>query len=163
MHDIMVKPLPSGCRLTSIFDASSTLACPLDLVVDYFFCFYRSAVILDPHWVSTLILAILALSNAAAMEICHTSYVPLILFAIPVHSVIVSQYCTEGKIREPNLALDASQGLVGAVSSYSRGDMGGVLRSVSGFVKTATAGRSAQERARQTKTSPADVVRRVAF
>ena len=87
----------------------------------------------------------------------------LILPTASVDSVFASQYSTEGKIKEPNLALEAGQGLFGAVSSYSRGDMGGVLRSVSGFVKTATTGRSAQERSRQTKTSPADAVRRVSF
>jgi len=56
MHDIMVKHLPAGCRLTSIFDASSTLTRPLNLVTDLFiyFYFYRSAAILDPHWVSSL-------------------------------------------------------------------------------------------------------------
>jgi hypothetical protein len=81
----------------------------------------------------------------------------------PVHTRFTSQYSTEGIIKEPNLALDAGQGLLGAVSSYSRGDMGGVVRSVTGFVKSATTGRSAHERARQTKTSPADVVCRVLF
>jgi hypothetical protein len=70
-----------------------------------------------------------------------------------------SQYSTEGKLKEPNLALEAGQGLLGAVSSYARGDIGGVLRSVTGFVKTATTERGATQRARQTKTSPADVVR----
>jgi len=87
----------------------------------------------------------------------------LILSTAPVHIVFASQYSTEGKIKEPNLALEAGQGLLGAVSSYSRGDMGGVMRSVTGIVKSATTGRSAQERARQTRTSPADVVRRVSF
>lgn len=70
-----------------------------------------------------------------------------------------SQYSTEGKIKEPNLALEAGQGLLSAASSYARGDMGGVLQTVTGFVRTATTGRSAQAKARATKTSPADVVR----
>ncbi|KAI0245292.1 peptidase C14, caspase domain-containing protein [Lactifluus subvellereus] len=64
---------------------------------------------------------------------------------------IVDDYSTEGKIKEPNLTVEASQGLLGAVSSYARGDMRGVLKSVTGFVKTATT-------ARQTKSSPADVI-----
>jgi hypothetical protein len=55
--------------------------------------------------------------------------------------------------------VEASQGLLGAVSSYARGDMRGVLKSVTGFVKTATTVRRATQRARQTKSSPADVVR----
>jgi len=41
--------------------------------------------------------------------------------------------------------------------------MSGVFQSVTGFVRTATSGKSAQEKARQTKTSPADVVRRLPF
>ena len=61
-------------------------------------------------------------------------------------------------MKEPNLALEAGQGLLGAVSSYARGDMGGVFRTVTGVVKAATTGRGAEQRARQTKTSPADVV-----
>lgn len=32
-------------------------------------------------------------------------------------------YSTEGKIKEPNLAAEAGQGLLSAVSSYARGDM----------------------------------------
>lgn len=54
--------------------------------------------------------------------------------------------------------MEAGQGLMSAVSSYSRGDMGGVFRTVTGVVKAATTGRGAEQRARQTKTSPADVV-----
>lgn len=100
MHDIMVKPLPPGCRLTAIFDS------------------------------------------------CHSGS------ALDLPYV----YSTEGKIKEPNLALDAGQGLLSAASSYARGDMGGVMQSVTGFVRTATTGRSAQARARQTKTSPADAI-----
>lgn len=73
------------------------------------------------------------------------------------------QYSTEGKIKEPNLALEAGQGLFGAATSYARGDIGGALQSVTGFVRSATTGRSAQQRARQTKTSPADVVRTLLF
>jgi len=60
-------------------------------------------------------------------------------------------------VKEPNLALMAGQGVLGAVSSYARGDMGGVMKSVSGLVKTAS-GRGAEQRARQMNTSPADVI-----
>lgn len=34
-------------------------------------------------------------------------------------------YSTEGKIKEPNLAAEAGQGLLSAVTSYARGDMVG--------------------------------------
>ncbi|KAI0303843.1 caspase domain-containing protein [Multifurca ochricompacta] len=93
MHDIMVRPLPPGCRLTAIYDA-------------------------------------------------NLPYV----------------YSTEGKVKEPNLAAEAGQGLLTAVSSYARGDMGGVFKTVTGLVKTATTGRGAAEKARRTKTSPADAI-----
>ena len=73
-------------------------------------------------------------------------------------NLVLSQYSTEGKIKEPNLALEAGQGLLTAANSYARGDMGGVMQSVTGFVRAATTGRSAQAKALQTKTSPADAV-----
>jgi hypothetical protein len=65
-------------------------------------------------------------------------------------------------VKEPNLALMAGQGVLGAVSSYARGDMGGVMKSVSSLVKTA-GGRGAEQRARQMNTSPADVVSMLLF
>ncbi|VDB86646.1 unnamed protein product [Peniophora sp. CBMAI 1063] len=101
MHDIMVKPLPAGCRLTAIFDS------------------------------------------------CHSGS------ALDLPYI----YSTEGKVKEPNLAAEAGQGLLGAVSSYARGDMSGVFSSVSGLLKTATGSdKRANEKAKRTKTSPADVI-----
>ncbi|KAM5530406.1 hypothetical protein V8D89_015917 [Ganoderma adspersum] len=101
MHDIMVKPLPPGCRLTAIFDS------------------------------------------------CHSGSVLDLPYI----------YSTEGKIKEPNLAAEAGQGVLSAVTSYARGDMGGVFSSVSGLLKTATGGtQRAERRTRETKTSPADVI-----
>jgi len=101
MHDIMVRPLPPGCRLTAIFDS------------------------------------------------CHSGT------ALDLPYV----YSTEGKIKEPNLAAEAGQGLMSAVSSYARGDMGGVFSSVTGLIKVATGNqKNAEAQARRTKTSPADVI-----
>ncbi|KAH9037910.1 metacaspase-1 [Lactarius pseudohatsudake] len=100
MHDIMVKPLPPGCRLTAIYDS------------------------------------------------CHSGS------ALDLPYI----YSTEGKVKEPNFALEAGQGLFSAVSSYARGDMGGVFKSVTGVVKSATTGRGAGRKARQTRTSPADAI-----
>jgi hypothetical protein len=69
-------------------------------------------------------------------------------------------YSTEGKIKEPNLAAEAGQGLLSAVSSYARGDMGGVFKSAMGIMKTATGNtKKAEAYAKETRTSPADVVR----
>ena len=42
-------------------------------------------------------------------------------------------YSTEGKIKEPNLAAEAGQGLLSAVSSYARGDMVS-MKMVSGVI-----------------------------
>jgi len=101
MHDLMVKPLPPGCRLTAIFDS------------------------------------------------CHSGT------ALDLPYI----YSTEGKIKEPNLAAEAGQGLLSAVSSYARGDMGGVFSSVSNIIKVATGNsQKSEEFARATKTSPADVI-----
>lgn len=101
MHDIMVKPLPPGCRLTAIFDS------------------------------------------------CHSGS------ALDLPYI----YSTEGKVKEPNLAAEAGQGLLSAVTSYARGDMGSVFSSVSGILKTATgSNQRAEKKARATKTSAADVI-----
>jgi hypothetical protein len=46
-----------------------------------------------------------------------------------------------------------------AVTSYAHGDMGGVFTSVTGLFKAASGGgQKAEQFARATKTSPADVV-----
>ncbi|KAJ8691302.1 Ca(2+)-dependent cysteine protease [Pleurotus ostreatus] len=70
----------------------------------------------------------------------------------------VCQYSTEGKIKEPNLAAEIGQGLLGAVTSYARGDMSGVLQSAMGIFKSATSSTKAEKIAKATRTSPADVI-----
>lgn len=53
-------------------------------------------------------------------------------------------------------------GVLSAVTSYARGDMGGVFKSAVGFIKTASGNSQAQKAeriSRTTKTSPADAVR----
>ncbi|KAL7932429.1 hypothetical protein V8C35DRAFT_323011 [Trichoderma chlorosporum] len=67
-------------------------------------------------------------------------------------------YSTQGILKEPNLAKEAGQGLLGVISSYSQGDLGGVANNIIGFFKKATTGEEAHNRALATKTSPADVV-----
>lgn len=68
-------------------------------------------------------------------------------------------YSTEGKVKEPNLAAEAGQGLLSAVTSYAKGDMGGVFKSAMGLVKTATGNtQKAEKYAKATRTSPADVI-----
>ncbi|TFK35668.1 peptidase C14, caspase domain-containing protein [Crucibulum laeve] len=101
MHDIMVKPLPPGCRLTAIFDS------------------------------------------------CHSGS------ALDLPYI----YSTEGKVKEPNLAAEAGQGLLSAVGSYARGDMSGLFKSAMSIVKTATGStQKADKIAKATRTSPADVI-----
>ncbi|KAL1988186.1 hypothetical protein VTN96DRAFT_716 [Rasamsonia emersonii] len=67
-------------------------------------------------------------------------------------------YSTSGVLKEPNLAKEAGQGLLGVVSAYARGDMGGMVSSAMDFLKKATQGDKAYEKTKQTKTSPADVI-----
>lgn len=68
-------------------------------------------------------------------------------------------YSTEGKIKEPNQALEAGKGAMQAISAYSKGDMGGVFKAGMGIFKTATGGQSkATKIARETRTSEADVI-----
>jgi hypothetical protein len=67
-------------------------------------------------------------------------------------------YSTQGVLKEPNLAKEAGQGLLGAVTSYAQGDLGGVASNLMGFFKKATTGDGAYEQTVRTKTSPADVI-----
>lgn len=67
-------------------------------------------------------------------------------------------YSTQGVLKEPNLAKEAGAGLLSVVSSYARGDMGGMASAAMGIFKKVTNGNDAYERNKQTKTSPADVI-----
>ncbi|KAK9854730.1 hypothetical protein MYU51_003999 [Penicillium brevicompactum] len=67
-------------------------------------------------------------------------------------------YSTSGVLKEPNLAKEAGQGLLGVVSAYARGDMGSMMSTAMGFIKKATKGDEVYERNLKTKTSPADVI-----
>lgn len=67
-------------------------------------------------------------------------------------------YSTQGVLKEPNLAKEAGQGLLSIVSSYARGDLGGMASSAMGLFKKATSGDETHQRNLRTKTSPADVV-----
>lgn len=101
MHEIMVRPLPAGCRLTAIFDS------------------------------------------------CHSGS------ALDLPYI----YSTEGKIKEPNLLAEAGSSLLDVAKSYSKKDMGGVFKGITGFAKAVSGSQSrADERTRKTRTSPADVI-----
>ncbi|CZS92586.1 probable Metacaspase-1 [Rhynchosporium graminicola] len=67
-------------------------------------------------------------------------------------------YSTQGVLKEPNLAKEAGQGLLGAISSYSQGNIVGVASNLMGFFKKATTGDDAYNKTMATKTSPADVI-----
>lgn len=67
-------------------------------------------------------------------------------------------YSTQGVLKEPNLAKEAGQGLLGIVSSYARQDIGGMLSTASGLFKKVTQGDSVYKKNLVTKTSPADVI-----
>jgi hypothetical protein len=100
IHNIVVRPLMPGVRLTALFDS------------------------------------------------CHSGSVLDLPYV----------YSTKGLLKEPNLAKDAGQGLMNAFGAYSKGDIGGMMSSVTGVYKRATGGNSATQVSRQTKTSPADAI-----
>jgi hypothetical protein len=64
-------------------------------------------------------------------------------------------YSTEGKLKEPNLLADVGQGALGAVMGYAKGDIGGMLSSLTGAAKKVMNGNSVTERNKQIKYSPA--------
>ena len=65
---------------------------------------------------------------------------------------------TQGVLKEPNLAKEAGQGLLGIVSSYARNDIGGMLSTASTLFKKVTKGDDVYKKNLRTKTSPADVI-----
>lgn len=67
-------------------------------------------------------------------------------------------YSTKGVLKEPNLAKEAGQGLLGAISAYAKGDMAGLASSFMGFAKTAYKGDAGYKKTKDTRTSPADVI-----
>ena len=67
-------------------------------------------------------------------------------------------YSTQGVLKEPNLAKEAGQGLLGVVSAYARGDMGSMLSTTVGLFKKVAKGDEGFQKSRSTKTSPADVI-----
>jgi hypothetical protein len=67
-------------------------------------------------------------------------------------------YSTQGLLKEPNLAKEAGQGLLGIVSSYARGDLAGIATTAFGFAKKAMKGDDVYQKNIRTKTSPADVI-----
>lgn len=67
-------------------------------------------------------------------------------------------YSTAGVIKEPNLAKEAGQGLLGIVSSYARNDISGMMSTASSLFKKVTRGDDVYQKNIRTKTSPADVI-----
>ncbi|PSR90849.1 peptidase C14, caspase domain-containing protein [Coniella lustricola] len=67
-------------------------------------------------------------------------------------------YSTQGVLKEPNLAKEAGANILGMLSSYGQGDIGGMLKKGMTLFNRATKGEAAHERTLQTKTSPADVI-----
>lgn len=67
-------------------------------------------------------------------------------------------YSTQGVLKEPNLAKEAGQGLLGIVSSYARGDLSGMASTAMGLFKKATSGDAVYQNNIRTKTSSADVI-----
>ena len=67
-------------------------------------------------------------------------------------------YSTQGVLKEPNLAKEAGQGLLGIVASYARGDIGSMIGGATSLFKKAVSGDEVYKKNLRTKTSPADVI-----
>lgn len=100
LHNLLVKPLPPGARLTVLMDCC------------------HSATVLDLPYL----------------------------------------YSTKGALKEPNLLKDTGKNVLSALSSYSQGDIGGLMSSVTTGIDRIVRGNKSTEKTKQLKTSPADVV-----
>lgn len=101
LHEVMVRPLPPGCRLTAVFDC------------------------------------------------CHSGSI----LDLPY------MYSTQGVLKEPSLLKDAGMGLIGIGTAYLRNDMGGMLSGAKGlFERVSHSSSGNEEKVRQAKTAPADVI-----
>ncbi|GAA5973386.1 hypothetical protein JCM11641_003105 [Rhodosporidiobolus odoratus] len=67
-------------------------------------------------------------------------------------------YSTKGVLKEPNMLADAGSGAMGAATSYLKGDMGGVFKSLTSVGKRIMTGDKVVERQKQLKSSNADVI-----
>ncbi|WRT66801.1 uncharacterized protein IL334_003764 [Kwoniella shivajii] len=99
-HDLLVRPLPAGCRLTAIFDS------------------------------------------------CHSGTVMDLPYV----------YSPEGKIKEPDLLIEAKEGLLGAGMDVLRGDTGGIMSNLFGAAKSVFDAKKADQKTKKTNTSPADII-----
>lgn len=73
---------------------------------------------------------------------------------------MITQYSTEGKLKEPNVKLDAAKGLFSTFSSFERRDIGGMVQGVTGLFQVASgSAQKANKYTKATRTSAADVVR----
>jgi len=67
-------------------------------------------------------------------------------------------YSTSGNLKETNVLKESGSGLLKAFDAYSKKDAGGILSAGLGIIKTATIGKRADKHAKETRTSPADVI-----
>ncbi|SPJ92435.1 uncharacterized protein FTOL_13721 [Fusarium torulosum] len=67
-------------------------------------------------------------------------------------------YSTQGILKEPDLAKEASQRFLDVVSLYSQRDLGGGASSVFGLMREAANSNEVRERDRKTEASPADII-----
>lgn len=93
MHEMLVKPLPAGTRLTVVMDC------------------------------------------------CHSATVLDLPYA----------YSTKGVLKEPNLLMDTGKSVLGAISSYNQGDVGGVMSNVTTGIDRLLRGNASTEKTKQTK------------
>ncbi|KAF8558152.1 hypothetical protein OG21DRAFT_1595547 [Imleria badia] len=71
----------------------------------------------------------------------------------------VFDYSTEGKIKQPNVKLDAAKGLFSTLASFERRDMGGMMHGVTDLLHVASGkAQKANQYTRATRSSAADVM-----
>lgn len=70
-------------------------------------------------------------------------------------------YSTKGLLKEPNFLKDAGEDVMSAISSYAKGDQGGMIKGLKGLFNTVVnkdKASAASELSKKTKTSAADVI-----
>ncbi|GAA5826334.1 hypothetical protein JCM5353_003797 [Sporobolomyces roseus] len=67
-------------------------------------------------------------------------------------------YSTQGVLKEPSMLKDAGSGALGALTSYARGDLGGVFKSITSVGSRIMNGDKATQKAKATRSSNADVI-----
>lgn len=113
--------------------------------VDY----QRAGMIVDDEMYAILVRPLLpGVRLTALFDSCHSGTVLDLPYV----------YSAKGVLKEPNLLSEAGSGLLSAFTSYTQGDMGKVMSTMSGLFKRVSNGNKGYEKTKQTKTAPCDAI-----